>query len=114
MVLLLTSFWDSPVPFDRGLLWAPATVLGLVLCFYKLAFCLLSDRSPGMRMAGLKLLHVNGRPATRRDRLWRELASLLSLVPAGIGYLWALVDEEHLTFHDHISETFPSPDTPAR
>jgi len=108
--LLLTRFWESALPFDRALLWAPAAVLGLILCFYKLAFCLLSDRSPGMRRAGLRLTHVSGRPARRRERLLREFASLLSLAPGGIGYLWALVDEERLTFHDHISETFPSPD----
>ncbi len=110
LFLLLTRFWESELPFERGLLWAPVAVLGLILCFYKFALCLLSDRSPGMRMAGLRLLHVSGRPAGRRERLLRECASLLSLVPGGIGYLWALVDEEHLTFHDHISETFPSPD----
>jgi uncharacterized RDD family membrane protein YckC len=114
LFLLLTSFWESGLPFERSLLWAPVAVLSLILCFYKCSFCLLSDRSPGMRVAGLRLLHVGGRPAGRRERLMRELASLLSLVPGGIGYLWALVDEEDLTFHDHISETFPSPDPPAR
>ena len=114
LFLLLTRFWESGVPFERSLLWAPLAILSLILCFYKFAFCLLSDRSPGMRMAGLRLLHVSGRPAGRRERLLREFASLLSLTPGGIGYLWALADEERLTFHDHISETFPSPDPPAR
>jgi hypothetical protein len=41
-------------------------------------------------------------------------AGLLSLLPAGIGFWWALLDEEHLTFHDQISGTFPSPDERAR
>ena len=114
LFLLITRFWESALPFDRASLWAPAAVLGLILCFYKLAFCLLSDRSPGMRRAGLRLMHVSGRPARRRERLLRELASLLSLLPGGVGYFWALFDEEGLTFHDHISETFPTPEAPAR
>ena len=114
LFLLLTRFWESELPFERSLVWAPIVVLGLILCFYKLAFCLLSDRSPGMRLAGLRLVHVTGRPAGRRERLLREFASLLSLIPGGIGYFWALFDEERLTFHDHISETFPSPDPPTR
>ncbi len=112
LFLLLTRFWESPLPLDRAMLWAPATVLASILCFYKLAFCLLSDRSPGMRAVGLRLMHVSGRPARRRERLVRELASLLSLLTGGIGYLWALADDEGLTFHDHISETFPTAETP--
>src|SRR6202041_3046551 len=27
----------------------------------------------------------------------------------GLGLVWALVDEENLTWHDHISKTFPTP-----
>jgi hypothetical protein len=26
-----------------------------------------------------------------------------------LGMLWALVDEEALTWHDHMSKTFPTP-----
>jgi hypothetical protein len=39
----------------------------------------------------------------------RQLASVLSLISAGLGLVWALVDEENLTWHDHISKTFPTP-----
>jgi hypothetical protein len=38
----------------------------------------------------------------------RQLAGLLSVVSAGLGLVWALVDEENLTWHDHISKTFPT------
>ena len=31
------------------------------------------------------------------------------VLPAGLGLLWALVDEESLTWQDHISHTFPTP-----
>jgi hypothetical protein len=26
-----------------------------------------------------------------------------------LGIVWALLDEEHLTWHDHISKVFPTP-----
>ncbi|MCC7176345.1 MAG: RDD family protein [Bryobacterales bacterium] len=114
LFVLLTLIWESSLPVEKGLLWAPISVVAVALCLYKLLFCALSDRSPGMRRAGLSLLHVTGRPAARRERLVRELVSLLSLLVGGIGHLWALVDEEHLAFHDHISETFPTAEPSAR
>jgi hypothetical protein len=42
-------------------------------------------------------------------RALRQMVSLLSLLSAGLGLVWALVDEENLTWHDHISKTFPTP-----
>ncbi len=63
---------------------------------------------------GLRLLHFDGRPADRRRRLLRQASGCLSALPLGIGFLWALVDEEHLTFHDHITETFVTPADLAR
>jgi hypothetical protein len=38
----------------------------------------------------------------------RALSACLSFCAGGIGLLWALVDEEKLTWHDHISKTFPT------
>jgi uncharacterized RDD family membrane protein YckC len=106
--------WTQQADLGRtaGLIYAAA--MALILLFYELLSCLWADRSPGTRMAGLHLLHFDGRRATRSQRLLRLAASCLSLLPLGIGFLWALLDEEHLTFHDHISETFSTPDTPVR
>ena len=36
------------------------------------------------------------------------LTTAIALLAAGIGMLWALVDEDGLTWHDHISGTFPT------
>jgi uncharacterized RDD family membrane protein YckC len=88
--------------------------LALIQIFYRLLAVILADRTPGSRMAGIRLLHFDGRPPSRSQRLLRLAACFLSLLPAGIGFIWALVDEEHLTFHDHISETFASPEQPRR
>jgi uncharacterized RDD family membrane protein YckC len=82
----------------------------LLFAFYKLLAALRSDRSPGLRLLGLRILHFDGRPPNRRQRVVRVLASFASLLPAGIGLFWALMDEERLTFHDHISETFITTD----
>jgi uncharacterized RDD family membrane protein YckC len=89
------------VPFFVGVL----TVLAL---FYRFLWCVANGDTPGMRFAGLKLVDFDGRVPDREQRGRRQLASFLSLVSAGLGLVWALVDEESLTWHDHISKTFPT------
>ncbi|HSB15043.1 MAG TPA: RDD family protein [Bryobacteraceae bacterium] len=81
----------------------------LLLLFYKYASFRWAGITPGTRWAGLRLLDFDGRPPARRDRLNRLAAGCLSLLPAGAGLLWAIVDEERLTWHDHMSKTFVTP-----
>ena len=35
--------------------------------------------------------------------------TLLSVAAAGLGVLWMLADEDHLGWHDYLSQTFPAP-----
>jgi uncharacterized RDD family membrane protein YckC len=90
------------VPFLLG--------VGLVIgIFYRFVWVHANCDTPGMRFAGLKLVDFDGREPTREQRGVRQAAGLLSLLSAGLGLLWAMVDEENLTWHDHISKTFPTP-----
>jgi len=81
---------------------------GLVALFYRFLFCIGNGDTPGMRFAGLRLVDFDGRVPDRDRRGMRQIAGVLSLVSAGLGLVWALVDEESLTWHDHISKTFPT------
>jgi uncharacterized RDD family membrane protein YckC len=90
------------IPFFAGV----ALVLAI---FYRFLWCLAAGDTPGMRFAGLRLVNFDGRPPDREQRSLRQVASLLSLLSVGLGLVWALVDEENLTWHDHISKTFPTP-----
>jgi uncharacterized RDD family membrane protein YckC len=93
---------------ERSALLA-VVIIGAVAFLYRLLWCLGNGDTPGMRFAGLRLVNFDGRPPDRDQRLLRLGASVLSLASAGLGFVWALVDEESLTWHDHISKTFPSP-----
>jgi uncharacterized RDD family membrane protein YckC len=81
----------------------------VVTFFYKLLFCLANGDSPGMRWTRLALVTFDGQRPTRTQRMHRLTSGVLSFCAAGLGFLWALVDEETLTWHDHISRTFPTP-----
>jgi len=50
---------------------------------------------------------------TLRQRLYRFAGEILGVLAAALGWLWAFVDEENLTWHDHVSKTFPTA-SPAR
>ena len=80
----------------------------VVMLFYRAVWYFANADTPGMRFAGLRLVDFDGRPPDREQRGLRQIASMLSLVAAGLGLVWALVDEETLTWHDHISKTFPT------
>jgi uncharacterized RDD family membrane protein YckC len=77
--------------------------------FYRFVWLQVNCDTPGMRFAGLTLVDFDGRTPSREQRGVRQVASLLSILSAGVGLIWALVDEENLTWHDHISKTFPTP-----
>jgi len=90
------------------------TVLYLVMALatvpllYKLLWTFAGQDSLGMRCAGLQLVDFDGNPPSRTRRYQRLFGSLLSFLAGGIGLVWSLVDEDRLTWHDHISSTFPT------
>lgn len=84
-------------------------VAGVMSVLYKLLWCLGNGDTAGMRWSHLRLVNFDGQMPDRRQRLYRLASGCLSFLAAGLGLLWALVDEETLTWHDHISKTFPTP-----
>jgi len=86
--------------------------LGIAFVFallYKVLWAFADADSPGMRFARLRSVNFDGRRPNREQRVRRIAAGCLSVTAAGLGVMWALVDEESLTWHDHISKTFPTP-----
>jgi len=55
---------------------------------------------------GISLCTFDDEHPTRmqlRDRLG---ALMISLLPMGLGFAWAIFDEDHLSWHDRISRTY--------
>jgi uncharacterized RDD family membrane protein YckC len=109
LFLAIFYFSGGRIAFTKSSLIPFAGVIGAVVFLYRLLWCLGGGDTPGMRFAGLRLVDFDGRRPEREQRTVRLAASLLSIVSAGLGLVWALVDEENLTWHDHISKTFPTP-----
>jgi len=109
--LFLAIFYLSGgrIVFTKPSLLLFGGVIAAVVFLYRMLWCLGGGDTPGMRFAGLRLVDFDGRRPEREQRTIRLAASMLSIVSAGLGLVWALVDEENLTWHDHISKTFPTP-----
>jgi uncharacterized RDD family membrane protein YckC len=71
-------------------------------------FCLtLAGVTPGMRCARVSLCTFDGQIPTRAQLCSRLWALVLSLLPVGLGIVWVLFDDDHLSWHDRISQTYP-------
>ncbi len=94
-----------------------AATLGLVeLLFwmaYEFLFVVYTGSTPGLRAARLRLAGFDGLPLNRRSRRWRVLASFLSAFSAGLGYLWCVLDQDGLCWHDRITRTHIQAGSPA-
>jgi uncharacterized RDD family membrane protein YckC len=76
--------------------------------FYKTMWAFMNRDSYGTKAAGLTIVDFDGNPPSKARRYHRLLGSFVSVLAAGIGLIWTLVDEDSLTWHDHISGTFPT------
>ena len=115
LVLLSMGFFlgvfflmDGELPMNAQALPILGGVLAVLSLFYRSLWLIANADTPGMRFAGLRTVDFDGRRPDREQRAVRQLTSILSLVSAGLGLIWALVDEESLTWHDRISKTFPT------
>jgi uncharacterized RDD family membrane protein YckC len=109
LFLMIFYLSGGPIVFSKESAFLFAGIIAVVSALYRVLWCLGNGDTPGMRFAGLRLVNFDGRLPDREQRMIRLGVSMLSLVSAGLGLVWALVDEENLTWHDHISKTFPSP-----
>ncbi len=84
-----------------------ASVL-LIAMFYGFVWACAGARTPGMRALSLTLINFDGYPPDALSRWLRFAGACLGYCAGGLGLLWALLDEESLSWHDHISKTFPT------
>jgi len=102
-------FSGGHIAFTKQVIPVFALMAALVWGLYHTFWCVANGDTPGMRFAGLRVLNFDGLAAGRGQRGLRQAAFVLSVLSAGVGLFWAFVDEENLTWHDHISKTFPTP-----
>lgn len=102
IVLSITKF----LPQGR----AAALTVGLLSAAfwlaYHYAFLVYSGLTPGMQVAQLEISSFEGCYPLRRTRGARAWAMGISCMSLGMGFAWAVVDEDSLGWHDRITRTY--------
>jgi uncharacterized RDD family membrane protein YckC len=110
MALIFSGFvyLGGPGALDKHTLPFLIAALVTVPLFYKGMWVFVGRDSYGTTAAGLRIVDFDGNPPSEARRYQRLAGSFVSVLAAGVGLIWALVDEDSLTWHDHISGTFPT------
>jgi len=89
--------------------------LSAAVCFFTFAFVYLQyfglftifgGSTPGMMVTGLQVSSFTGDAPTQRQYFLRAIGYVLSVGTCFLGFLWVLWDEDGLTWHDRISQTY--------
>ncbi|MGH9731037.1 MAG: RDD family protein [Candidatus Acidiferrales bacterium] len=83
-----------------------AATFFLIYAIYFSLFTLFSGSTPGMRAGKLEVVALDGTFPETRQLLWRSFGYLLSGATLLLGFLWVLWDEDRMTWHDRISQTY--------
>jgi len=104
-------FWKVAAvrPSLVQLLLLAAGIPSVLWAAYQYLLIVYGAKTPGLLVAGLKLARFDGTPTIRSLRRWRVLASYLSAASLGMGFAWALLDEDALCWHDRITRTCLTP-----
>lgn len=78
----------------------------LLLTVYFLLFMLSASQTPGMKKQHLLVVNACGETLDPREAALRGFGYLISLAPALMGFAWAFIDPEHLTWADKVSGTY--------
>lgn len=84
------------------------TSFAIVYLQYFALFTIFGGTTPGMMMRGLQVASFSGEPPTPKQMLLRSAGYLLSAGTFFLGFLWAMWDEDELTWHDRLSRTYLS------
>lgn len=60
----------------------------------------------GKRLFGLRVISWRGGSPGPGGGILRFVALVLSILPAGLGWLWCLFDREHRALHDHLAGSY--------
>ncbi|MGB8473527.1 MAG: RDD family protein [Candidatus Acidiferrum sp.] len=85
-----------------------ATFVIVYLQYFAL-FTVFGGTTPGMMLRGLQVVGFSGEPPEPRQMLWRSAGYMLSASSFFMGFLWAMWDEDALTWHDRLSRTYLCP-----
>ena len=105
-VAFLVAHNFSNPPSGKGAEALGIAALAMIGILYYAFFFAFPVSTPGMKYAGIGLCTFDDKSPTREQLRRRLVAMVLSLLPVGLGLVWSLFDEDHLSWHDRFSQTY--------
>jgi uncharacterized RDD family membrane protein YckC len=107
----LTLFGSLGGQFTFSKLSAAVCVTTFIIVYlqYFALFTVFGGTTPGMMLRGLHVVSFSGESPAPRQMLWRSVGYMLSAGTFFMGFLWAMWDEDALTWHDRLSHTYLCP-----
>jgi uncharacterized RDD family membrane protein YckC len=109
LFVLAYALGGGPVRADHATMMMVGAGLPLVAFTYGLIWAMAGRETCGQRWVHLRVLNFVGFPPEPKQRLERFIGTCVSVCACGLGLIWALADEESLTWQDHMSGTFLTP-----
>jgi uncharacterized RDD family membrane protein YckC len=109
-VLFAAIAWTGlpGVPHTKPFFMIIGAVSLLLWAVYQHLFLLYAGRTVGMSLRGIRLSTFDGHTPEWKQRSSRARFMFISMASVMLGFLWAMVDEDMLCWHDRISRTFPT------
>jgi uncharacterized RDD family membrane protein YckC len=83
--------------------WWYDLLLAVIVASFYVSFWINGGQTLGMRAWRLQVVDEQLQPLAFSQAIKRCLAGIPTWLPAGIGFLWMLVDAQHLTWQDRLS-----------
>ncbi|HEX5000464.1 MAG TPA: RDD family protein [Terriglobia bacterium] len=91
---------------DRRLVGVYGAGFLILLGVYFMLFMISSGQTVGMKVRGLTAVTRDGDPMAPGQAIVRGAGYFISIFPVMVGFLWALIDPERLTWADKVSGTY--------
>src|SRR5215831_17387455 len=100
LVFLVATLLQMPegIHVDRRVLGVYAAGYFALAGVYFLLFMLSSSQTPGMKLRNLVAVDREGKALEPRMACLRGFGYFISIIPLMLGFVWAIVDPEHLTW----------------
>lgn len=95
----------NPPSGRPALIVAALTYVGF-LALYQWLFFTFAESTPGMRFAKIALCTFDDENPDRKSLQRRIGACFLAALPLGLGFLWALLDDDRLGWQDRMTRTY--------
>jgi uncharacterized RDD family membrane protein YckC len=108
LIFIMVTFFEMPenLTFDKRVFGIYGVGYFALVAIYFLLYMLSGSQTPGMKYQRLIVINKDEQPLDARQACMRGFGYLISILPVLLGFVWMLIDPEHLTWADKVSGTY--------